>query len=515
MPGRMEFEFQIPKAKGPPELRRSQDEPMRILIMGDFRGHPADRRPALADRRMVGVDVDNFEDVMIRFAPRLDLSMRDGAAMEVAVEFSELDDFHPDQLVRKLEVFQALRQTRARLLDPATFAQTAATLRSELAMQPQVPEEPRSSGPSEQASLEDDESTFERLLGKEQGQARPRPQVGSQQVDITQFIGRIVGPYVVPEADPHQPVYVASVDEATGAQMRKVLHDPAFQALEAAWRAVHWLITELETGEDLKLYLLDVTKQELEVDLHSAGGNWQASALYRLLVEKGARTLGGQPWSLLVGNYTFAKGSVDIALLATLGAIASHSGGPFLAAADPNLLGCRSLGRTPDPKDWKRDDAESETQRRWQALRTSSVAPWIGLALPRVMLRLPYGKETDEVERFEFEEMWPERNHDAYLWGNPAFACALLLATGFQERGWSMQPGDHRDVDELPAHTYQDEGESKMQPCAEENLSERAAEAILSRGVMPLLSFRNRNAVRLVRFQSLADPPAALSGPWG
>ena len=152
--------------------------------------------------------------------------------------------------------------------------------------------------------------------------------------------------------------------------------------------------------------------------------------------------------------------------------------------------------------------------KRWQALRESAAAPWIGLALPRVLLRLPYGPQTNPVERFEFEELSPGRDHEAYLWGNPAFACAMLIGTAFAERGWSMEPGDHLDIEDLPAHTYEEAGESKMKPCAEVCLGERAGTAILDRGVMPLLSYRNRNAARLMRFQSLADPPAGLRGPW-
>ncbi|MEJ1356160.1 MAG: type VI secretion system contractile sheath large subunit, partial [Candidatus Sedimenticola sp. (ex Thyasira tokunagai)] len=123
----------------------------------------------------------------------------------------------------------------------------------------------------------------------------------------------------------------------------------------------------------------------------------------------------------------------------------------------------------------------------------------------------------DEIDSFRFEEIAGSSSpdHDSLLWGSPAYACAMLLGTAFQERGWAMEPGDLQDIEDLPAYTYDDDGERRLMPCAETLLSERTGEAILAQGLMPLLSYRNRNTVRVLRFQSIASPGAALSGPWG
>ena len=215
---------------------------------------------------------------------------------------------------------------------------------------------------------------------------------------------------------------------------------------------------------------------------------------------------------MLVGNYTFALTDDDADLLAWLGAIAAHAGGPFLAAADASVLGCRSIMETPDPHDWQSGADEAATH--WVALRRSPVAQWLGLAMPRLLVRLPYGKESDPVDTFDFEELSAVPEHDAYLWGNPAMACALLIGRAFLEKGWDMQPGDERDIGDLPAHVFVQEGTKVLKAGAELYLGERTGEAILARGVMPFLSLRNQNAARLLRFQSLADPPQPLAGPW-
>ncbi|MDH3376283.1 MAG: type VI secretion system contractile sheath large subunit [Gammaproteobacteria bacterium] len=512
MAGRTEFEFRFHEPQMREQTRRPDDAAMRILIMGDFSGqgnrgagNPAD----LAERPIVAVDVDNFDDILFRFAPRLYLPIDTETDASVEVEFKQLDDFHPDRLYRELDVFAALRETHRRLCDPTTFAETASGLRREAVQRA----EPAATAEKGAVLEEDEDSMFERLLGHAPV-ASPETRVAAPvaRTDIQQFINRIVAPYIVPEPDPFQDQYVASVDTAISAQMRSVLHHAAFQSLESSWRGMRWLIDNLETGESLQLYLLNVTKEELRADIESGQGDLSATGLYRLLIEQGVQTLGGTPWSVLVGHYTFAATADDINLLAALGVIGSQTGAPFLAAADSNLLGCRTLAETPDAREWTHRDADAE--QRWHALRQSNAAPWIGLAVPRMLLRLPYGKNTDEVDDFEFEEMGPERTHEDYLWGSPALACAMLIGGSFLDRGWNMELGDRLDIDDLPAHTYTDQGESKLQACAEATLTEGTAGAILERGIMPLMSYKNRNAVKLIRFQSVADPVQPLAGPW-
>jgi type VI secretion system protein ImpC len=131
-----------------------------------------------------------------------------------------------------------------------------------------------------------------------------------------------------------------------------------------------------------------------------------------------------------------------------------------------------------------------------------------------VLARLPFGKSCEPIEAFAFEELSRNREHDAYLWANGAPACALLIGRAFMARGWEMELGDELEIDDLPAHVFQDDGERTLQPCAEAALNDRAGEAMLEAGVMPLLSYKSRNAVRAMRFHSIAKPAHPLHGPW-
>jgi type VI secretion system protein ImpC len=515
MPGRMKFDFKLGQPQARQSARHRSDRPMRILLMGDFSGrHSRDAETPgdLASRAPVAVDIDSFDRALFRLAPRLELSPSAAGGIALAVEFRQLEDFHPDHLYTHLNLFQALREARARLQDPSTFAAAAAELQQVIA--PRLGRGgPAAAGEGAAGRrIEGDAATLARLLGSKPGEIAPDAvQSSPQGIDIQALIRSIVSPHIVPGASPFQPHYVAALDTAVGEQMRAILHQPHFQALESVWRGARWLVDNLELGDALQIHLVDATKGELFADVEATHEGLEASGLYRMLVDRDGVVIDDDPWSLMVGLYTFGTNEEDVSVLAYLGAIASLAGAPFLSGADASVLGCRSIADTPEPVDWHLDD---DAVQRWQALRSSSQASWIGLALPRVLLRLPYGRRTDPVEQFDFDELAGGWAHENYLWGNPAVACALLIGRSFMARGWELEPGDDLGVTDLPAHTLERDGERQLQACAETYLSERTSQAILNRGVMPLLSYRNRNAVRVMRFQSLADPAMPLAGPW-
>jgi type VI secretion system protein ImpC len=460
MAGRMEFEFQFGGAKKTPSF--GPGAPLRVLLLGDFGGRGARGvvEGDLARRPLLRVDAGGLDALMQRLGPRLVVTPPVDDRAPDAIAFGSLDDFHPDRLCARLEVFAGFRVLRERLLDSSTFARTADALEP-----PPVP------------AAQDD--TLSRLLGGRRQESGP---------DIGAFLKQVVAPHITPAPDARQPRLVAAVDEAASHHLRGLLHQPAFQRLEALWRAVHRILVSVE--DEASVFLLDVSRQELAADL---AGNPESSGLYQ-------RLSGGEaPWSLIAADEGFGPDAADVTLLSALGAIAAQIGAPFLAAADAQ-------------RDWKAlagDEAE-----RWQALRRSPQARALGLALPRWLLRLPYGPKTDPIEAFPFDELGTERNPASYLWGNPAFACVWLALAAFREKGEEMELGDVLEIDDLPAHSYREDGESRLQPCAELVLSEAAIAALLGRGLMPLASARDRNAVRLARFQSLADPPAPLIGPW-
>jgi type VI secretion system protein ImpC len=316
------------------------------------------------------------------------------------------------------------------------------------------------------------------------GEAPTPAPASAPRSDWDRMIRDLVAPYAAANPDPRQEEMIARTDAAIEGEMRAILHSPRFQALESAWRGLFFLLSRLETGEDLKIYILDMPQAEAM----TASG---LAELRRIAVDDAARTPGAQPWAVIAGLYAF--GPEHESALSSIAAIARAAGAPFLSGLTPETVGLTKV---------------------FQTLRRSAEARWVGLALPRFLLRLPYGKETAPIESFAFEEMPSPPEHERYLWGHPAIACAYLLGEAFTQRGWEMRPGAVSIIEGLPLHIYRRDGESELKPCAEVLLTEDAAELLLDAGFMPLLSIKRSDRVRLFRFQSIADPPAALSGRW-
>ena len=495
------------------------DTPFRIALLGDFSNRTGRGLTCSADElarlRPVLVDRDNFDDVMAGFHVEAQILLDPASGTQASLRFASLEDFHPDRLCTEMPALRLLFDLRQRLENTKTFAAAAAELQALVGSttsqsgEPETAEAP-SSG-SDVARLNPSD-LLSQIIGEPTSEAQsPRPSSPSQG-EWNTYLQKIVAPHLTPQANPRRDELIEQVDIAISQQMRTLLHTPTLQAVEALWRAVSFLVNRVETSPQLKLYLLDISQDELAADLRSTE-NLHATALYRLLVEQSVGTLGGEPWAVVAGHYTFSANEEDVEVLGRIAKIAQQAGAPFLAAANPQIFGCSSLAETPDPDDWQQPIAQ-EAREAWRALRQLPEATYLGLIAPRFLLRLPYGRATEPTERFAFEEMDVPPSHDAYLWGNPAFACVYLLAEAFSQYEWDLRPGAIQNIEGLPLHIYRDGGESITKPCAETWLTERAAERIMDTGLMPLVSMKNQDVVRLARFQSLADPPRALAGRW-
>lgn len=436
---------------GPSGTPREPEEPMRLLVMGDFSGKPAAERAPFAQRPSLRVDIDNLDATIAKLAPRV--TTPDAGT----IGFRTLDDFHPDHLFANVELFRTLREARSR---------------------------PAPTGA---------DSPLTALLGG--GPASVAPAAGSPSKDpLDAFLRRIVAPHIVPDTRAQDQAYRDAVDMAVAEQMRTILHSPTFQTMEAAWRSVQFLVSGLELDETLQLCILDVSRDEIAAEIAAlTDGDVRKSGLFGAIAGKRTQP-GGQGWSAVIGLYRFGSDEADVRQLAALGSIASHAGGPFLAAANPADIGA--------------GDAT------WKALRQSSAARWIGLVAPRLLLRRPYGKRNEPIEGFAFEELGNTPDHEQYLWAPGSVACALLLGRSYRlNEGWSFSPGDERQIEDLPSCTRTAaDGETELVPCAEAFLADEQADALIGIGLMPLRSHRHRNVALLQRFQSIADPAAPLSG---
>jgi type VI secretion system protein ImpC len=475
----MNFAF----GKGPkPKLDQRPDAPMRLLVLGDFGGHGSrtEVRPG-AELRPQRVDLDSLPSLFAKIAPRIQVRLGDQPPVTVAI--GDLEDFHPDHLFTSLEFFAPMRELRRQLQDPKTFAVAAAMVGSVAPIQ---------AAPTavEMAAHGED---LQRLLGRPSAAEAPAVKPASA---VDAMIREAVAPHVVGRSDPRQADLVAAVDSMTGELMRALLHDPGFQAVEAAWRGLDRLVRTLELDDSLQVHVLDLSRAELAEDF-AAAPSLTETALYGIIVDR----VGDKPWSLLVDCNAYGRSQEDAALLARLGTLAQQVEAALVAGMD---WAAYSAGF-----------ASLEDERAWTALRNSTAATSIALALPNILLRLPYGKGTEPTERFAFTEQASTPVSERYLWGSSALAVAQLLAQSFTGAGgWDFAPGDESSIDDLPTHVTKQDGESVQTPCAQAWLPESKIDALIKDGLMPMVSAQGRGEVRVPRFQSIALPPAALAGRW-
>lgn len=479
MPERFSFGSPQLSASGArPSAQRTEASPFRILLLGDFTGRESRGIvESVRGRRGGAVDFDKFEALMTKLAPQLELELPQGE--KVALSFSKLDDFHPDRLW-ETEFFAPHRKMRGELANPATFAAAMASVAPGGGAETAPPA-------SEAADL------WKQLTDLPASRASTSSPVGA----VEAMIRQAVASHIVSGPDPRQAEMIAAFDNAVSGQMRAVLHHPRFQALEAAWRGVDFLLRNLDTDDTLEVFLLDVSRPELAADLRTEGS---VSATAEIIVEQ---PIGSKPWTVIAGLYAFQPDSEDDAdLLARLAHIAAAARAPFVAAGGAGFLELAQAR-----------PGERETPAAWQTLRAFPASRHAGLVSPRFLLRLPYGHNTDAIDHFAFEEMPPKISHEALLWGNGALIAAMLLAIAWREEGWEFSAPANAEVNGLPVYVVTEAGNKKLTPCGEVLLTDRVAENLLALGIMPLATVRDRDAVRLLRFQSLAQPAAGL-GEW-
>lgn len=461
--------------------------PLRIAILGDFGGGAGrgrlDTGAALAERKPRPVEFDTLEDAMRRFDLKLTLPVgADGTPVEVGI--ADLDAFHPDQIYANVALFSELATLRRKLNDPAKFAAAAAAVTawaknagpraSSLARKARA----RGSVPARGATLDD----FARLTGRPSTKARAEGAVDD-------LLRRIVGPFVQPAPNPRKEPLVAAVDAGLGDAMRALLHHPDFQTCESLWRGVDFVLRRIETGPRLQVHLVDVSAEEFAADLSSVA-DLADSGLYRLLVDTPSQDADGG-YAYIAACYQFDATPVHAELLGRAAKVAAHAGASLLT------------GIATDPFADRREPPHRLVREAFDALRALPEASFLGLFGPRFLLRHPYGKKSDPISSFAFEEFSREAGLRGMLWGHPALLALAVLAN----------PGAPLTVDDLPFHHYvDDDGDSVALPCTERLITTNVASLLREAGVNALMAHKGEAMVRFNGLEAVNGDGLAVAG---
>ncbi|HKO58952.1 MAG TPA: type VI secretion system contractile sheath large subunit [Thermoanaerobaculia bacterium] len=281
---------------------------------------------------------------------------------------------------------------------------------------------------------------------------------------------------------------IARIDELLSGQLNEILHNPEFQKLEASWRGLHYFVMNTETSTRLKLRLLCASKAEVFKDLDQAI-EFDQSQLFKKLYEEEYGTFGGFPFSLVIGDYEFGRNAQDMAMLEKLSGVAAAAHAPFIAAASPRLFDMDSFTELGNPRDLAKLFESSELI-KWRSFQESEDSRYVTLALPHILLRLPYGPNTVPTEDFKLVEDTDGRDHSKYLWGNAAYALGQRITNAFALYGWcaairGVEGGGK--VTGLPTHTFKtDEGDIALKCPTEIAITDRREKELDTLGFVAL-----------------------------
>jgi type VI secretion system protein ImpC len=297
---------------------------------------------------------------------------------------------------------------------------------------------------------------------------------------------------------------IAELDGVISAQLNSIMHAPEFQKLESSWRGLKYLVRESETSPMLKIKVLNTSKKDLIKDFKSAS-DFDQSALFKKVYEEEYGTFGGGPYAALVGDYDFGRHPEDFYLLDQVSHVAAAAHAPFISAASPTLFGLETFTDIGKPRDLTKifDTVEYA---KWKGFRESEDSRYVGLVLPNVLGRLPYGRNTVPVEEFNFEEDVDGSNHDKYLWTNAAYSFATRLTEAFSNYGWlaairGVEGGGL--VNNLPTHTFQtDDGEIALKCPTEVAITDRNEKLLSDLGFISLVHCKNTDYAAFFSGQS-------------
>jgi len=279
---------------------------------------------------------------------------------------------------------------------------------------------------------------------------------------------------------------IAEIDRRISRQLDEILHAPEFQKLESTWRGLKFAVDRTDFRENIKLEILNCSKEDLLTDFEDSP-EIVKSGLYKTCYTAEYGTFGGKPYGAMVANYDFGPGPQDVQLLQNVAAVSTMAHAPFIAAAGPQFFNVQSFEKLPALKDLK-SIFEGPQYTKWRAFRESEDARSVGLALPRFLLRLPYGKETVPIKTFNYDEHVTD-GHEKYLWGNAALAFATRLTDSFAKYRWCpnvIGPASGGAVENLPLHQYQAMGEIQTKIPTEVLISKRREFELSEEGFMAL-----------------------------
>lgn len=327
---------------------------------------------------------------------------------------------------------------------------------------------------------------------------------------IGEFVSQIMEKTIVVSKDTESMINkrISDIDALISKQLNEVMHYPEFQKLEASWRGLNYLVQQSETGEKLKIKVINISKQDLLKDMEKAS-EFDQSALFKMVYEHEFGTFGGDAYGALIGDYEFSNHPQDMSLLEKISQVAAAAHAPFISAASSKLFNWDSFTELGGPRDLAKI-FQSVDYAKWKSFRNSEDSRYVALTIPHILMRLPYGKENVPVESFDYEEDVEGTDHSKYLWSNAAYALGVRITDAFAKFHWTaairgVEGGGL--VEGLPVHTFKtDEGEVALKCPTEIAITDRREKEFADLGFVPLVHCKGTDYAAFFSTQTVNKP---------
>jgi type VI secretion system protein ImpD len=296
---------------------------------------------------------------------------------------------------------------------------------------------------------------------------------------------------------------IAWLDALLTEQVNAILHHPRFQSLEASWRGVRYLAAQAGVGEEIKVKVLNASWSEICRDIDRAI-EFDQSQLFGKIYSEEFGTPGGEPFGVMIGDYevqhrrTAAHPSDDLAALKGISGVAAAAFCPFIVGCSPAFLGLDSFTDLGIPIDLRAALSQPEYA-RWRSFRDTEDARFVGITLPRVLMRLAYRDDGSRIDGFRFHETVGDRRRTDHLWGNAAYAFAAVLMRAFNQAAWFTEirgtPQDRLSggiVDSLPLEWFAtDKRGIATRYSTDVSISDYQERDLAELGLIPLCKVKN------------------------
>jgi len=463
----------------------SRELPYVLGIIVDLSGMSEVEKPLLKDRKFIDMTSDNFNDIMKSISPQLKATIKNKvgdakAPLDLNLTFSSMDDFGPINLVLQVPEMKNLHDSRVRLndllskldgnevlnksLDGVISGETKDTDAGHLIKEANLIRDP--------SQTENTKAIINEFLELTKAEKKPS---GSAIAVVTQRI--------------------AELDQTLSNQLNELLHNPAFQKIEATWRGLDFLLRNTSQSSRLKIRVLNISRQELQYDLEKAM-EFDQSQLFKKVYEEEYGTFGGSPFSILMSEIEFGRAPEDIELLTKISQVAAAAHAPFVAAASPTLFDLDSFNDLGHPRDLSRIFDNTELG-KWNSFRESEDSRYVALTLPHVLMRAPYGNNGTMIYGMDFQEDIDGIDNSKFCWGSPAWALAQRVLNSAALYSWpaairGVESGGL--VEDLPYYSFKTtDGDVALKCPTEVAITDRREKELSELGFMALCHCKNHD----------------------